>query len=877
MTDQQRLLNHISTFLLIGGCVGTIAKFLDSLNTREQQRIEAINRELEQERQAVSTVFTSNPHINVLFDDQFGVIDCNDAAIEFMGFDSRATFFEGFLERLVGAIPEVMPDGSKPMTLRGRLTDAVTQGQTVFETTLVLEDCAHTMQFTLKRIPFRGSFVIIVYGVELTEAYRMRNDLLQRDKLLAVINGAAEQLLTSDSSRLQEVLDASMGTLAQTLDIDRMYIWKNEPDETGLRYVPEYGWISSTTKKTTTVHENSGFSYIDSLPHWEDIFSRNEVINGPLKTLGGLEQQTLAPFGIQSILVIPVIMQEQFWGFVSFDDLHKDYTFSDEEVHILRSWSLMIASTVERKNADELLNRALDDALQASQAKGNFLSNMSHEMRTPMNAIIGMTSIGKQARDLQRKDDAFQKIEDASSHLLGVINDVLDISKIEANKLELNTISFNFEKMLQKVVNVVNFRVEENGQRFFVAIDHLIPPYLIGDDQRLEQVITNLLSNAVKFTPEGGTIRLDTKLLEQQDDICTISIEVTDTGIGISAEQKERLFRSFEQADSGTSRKFGGTGLGLAISKRIVDLMGGEVWIESELGEGSTFGFYVRLECDEEAPRQPDLHIDWSTVRILAVDDQSETRLFFRQFAEHSGLNCDTAASGQSALDAIEQNGQYDIYFIDWNMPDINGIELARRIRAGGGTRSIITIISGTDWTDIEEEASEVGVDRYLAKPLFPSDISDLINTCIGGDRNFVRATSPTHDLASNDFSGHRILIAEDIKVNQEIILALLEPTRLEIDIAENGVEVLEKLREDPQRYEMIFMDVQMPEMDGLEATRQIRSLNDRQAQNIPIVAMTANVFREDVEKCLAAGMNDHVGKPINLDEVLEKLRTYLS
>jgi CheY-like chemotaxis protein len=305
--------------------------------------------------------------------------------------------------------------------------------------------------------------------------------------------------------------------------------------------------------------------------------------------------------------------------------------------------------------------------------------------------------------------------------------------------------------------------------------------------------------------------------------------------------------------------------------------MEGEVWIESELGKGSTFAFYVKLRRDEKTPRQPDFRIDWGTVRILAVDDQAETRLFFRQFAEHSGLNCDTAASGQDALDTIERNGQYDMYFIDWKMPDFSGVELARRIRESGGAHAIITIISGADWTEIEAEAASVGVDRYLAKPLFPSDISDLINTCIGGSCGFAQAITPTHDDISNDFSGHRILIAEDIKVNQEIILALLEPTQLEIDVAENGVEVLEKLHEDPQRYEMIFMDVQMPEMDGLETTRKIRSLHNHQAQNIPIVAMTANVFREDVEKCLASGMNDHVGKPINLDEVLEKLHAYLS
>jgi CheY-like chemotaxis protein len=391
------------------------------------------------------------------------------------------------------------------------------------------------------------------------------------------------------------------------------------------------------------------------------------------------------------------------------------------------------------------LSKALKQAEKASAAKSDFLSNMSHEMRTPMNAIIGMTAIAKSASEPAKKDYCLDRIEGASKHLLGVINDILDMSKIEANKLELSVTAFDFGRMLENVVNVINYRADEKHQDLSVHIGKDIPRFLMGDDQRIAQVLANLLSNAVKFTPENGAIRLNT--LKERDDggAVIIRIEVSDTGIGISPEQKSRLFRSFEQADSGTSRKFGGTGLGLAISKRIVGMMGGDIWVESEIGKGSTFIFTFR------------------------------------------------------AAHASEEN-----------YPD-----LQRNARNSPG---------------IEAETYE----------------------------------------------GRRVLLVDDVDVNREIVIELLTPTRLSIDCAENGAEALAMFAAEPEKYDMIFMDGHMPEMDGYEATRRIRALGAPKAETVPIIAMTANVFREDIEKCLESGMNDHIGKPFEIEEVLEKLRKYL-
>ena len=524
---------------------------------------------------------------------------------------------------------------------------------------------------------------------------------------------------------------------------------------------------------------------------------------------------------------------------------------------------------------------AREKAEQASLAKGNFLSNMSHEMRTPMNAIIGMTAIGRSAEDVERKDYAFGKIEDASTHLLGVINDILDMSKIEANKFGLSPVQFNFEHMIQRVTNVMGFRIDEKKQNFVVNIDRQIPHNLIGDDQRLAQVVTNLLSNAVKFTPERGGIRLDARFLGEENGLCRLQIEVSDTGIGINEEQQARLFTSFEQAESSTSRKFGGTGLGLVISKRIVEMMGGKIWIESTLGKGSRFLFTINAARgdDEALGHKLNEGVNKANMRMLAVDDAPEIREFFLDVADLLGIACDVAESGVDAVELIREKGAYDIYFVDWKMPGMNGIELAQHVadgkKSGEGGKSVVIMMSATEWSAIETDARGAGVSTYLAKPLFVSDIIDCINGCLGieatGDAALqIEAEEPV-------FEGRRLLLAEDVEINREIVIALLEPTLLTIDCAVNGAEALRMFREAPDRYDMIFMDMQMPEMDGLEATRRIRALDAPKAKRIPIVAMTANVFQEDVNKCLEAGMNGHVGKPLDLNEVLATLYRYLN
>ncbi|QQO09329.1 response regulator [Breznakiella homolactica] len=570
---------------------------------------------------------------------------------------------------------------------------------------------------------------------------------------------------------------------------------------------------------------------------------------------------------------IPIIRKDGLPRLLSFSTF-----LTGDGTHEFGIGAIAVDVTENRRIEKELVI-AKEQAEQSSLAKGRFLSRMSHEMRTPMNAIIGMTSIAKSSEDPDRMAYCLGRIDEASNHLLGVINDILDMSKIEAGKFELNYSRFNFEKMLVRVTNVMNFRIDEKEQNFIVKVNPEVPEYIVSDEQRLAQVLTNLISNAVKFTPEGGTITLSVGKTAEADGMCTLQIEVSDTGIGISPDQQERLFQSFEQADGSIARKYGGTGLGLAISKSIVEMMDGSIGVESEPGKGSRFIFSVQAErgypdSDEAKPPAP----DWSSLRVLAVDDAPEVREYFLDIADSIGFSCAVAAGGAEACRLLDESPEppFNIIFVDWRMPGMNGIELTRRIKEQYGSNTVVIMISATEWTTIEHEAQNAGVDAFLPKPLFPSLIVDCITQCLGGKRarRDDRGAAPDR---RGIFRGKRILLAEDVEINREIVVSLLEDTEITVEFAENGAQAVSVFSGRPGDFDLILMDIHMPEMDGYEATRRIRGLDLPESGTIPIIAMTANVFREDIEACLAAGMNGHVGKPVDLEELLSILKKHLN
>jgi len=537
-------------------------------------------------------------------------------------------------------------------------------------------------------------------------------------------------------------------------------------------------------------------------------------------------------------------------------------------------------------NEKKKLKQLVGNAEAALAVKTEFLSNMSHEIRTPMNAIIGMTSLGLSAVSAERKNHNFRKIKEASRHLLGIVNDILDISSIKDGALALSPAEFSFEKMLRGVVNINKFRIDEKRQKMTVYADHLIPGRLLGDEQRLAQLVTNLLSNAIKFTPENGSIRIETKFIGEEREIVIIQVSVIDTGIGISDEQQKLIFRSFHQAESNTSRKYGGMGLGLAIAKNIVEIMDGKIWVESEPGRGARFIFTVRLK---KIPDTKTINPGYGKIRILAADEDMVSLEDIREIMAGFNVSCDTASDGQEALRLLENACPYDICFVDRNMRDATGLQLTEALKEKMTVtgRCFMVIVSSSALSVIEDEVNNPEAGALLSKPLFPSDVADVLSEFFASasleapsiEAPSLEAPQPNTDIRqinSDTFEGRHILLVEDIEINCEIMLALLEPVLLEVDRAKNGRDAFDMFAAASDKYDLIFMDMQMPEMDGIEATRRIRALNIPKAKTIPIVALTANVSKQDMENCIKAGMNAHIGKPLDFSEVMEVLRLYL-
>lgn len=522
------------------------------------------------------------------------------------------------------------------------------------------------------------------------------------------------------------------------------------------------------------------------------------------------------------------------------------------------------------------LEIARQEAMAATKAKSAFLSNMSHDIRTPMNAIVGMTAIATtHIDDKEYVRNCLKKITLSGKHLLGLINDVLDMSKIESGKLTLTEDRISLREIIEGIVGIVQTQIKAKSQNFNVHIDNISAEEVYCDSVRLNQVLLNLLSNAVKYTQEGGTIQLklfqETAPEEKGDDFIRTHIIVSDNGIGMTPEFLKQIFDSYSRADSKRVHKTEGAGLGMAITKYIVDAMKGNVTVDSEPNKGTTFHVILDLE---KAPEQ-EINMILPAWKMLVVDDDEILCRTAVDALQDIGIQADWTLSGEKALEMVKKHhmtrDDYQIILLDWKLPGMDGLYVAKQIRQIIGLDMPIILISAYDWSEFEDEARAAGINGFISKPLFKSTLFHGLKKYMGVEDN--------HDeiMTDIDLSGHHVLVAEDNDLNWEILDELLSDMGMKLERAENGQMCVEKFKEsDRGFYDVILMDVRMPIMNGYEATTAIRALERPDAQEIPIIAMTADAFSEDIKHCLECGMNAHTAKPINLDELVSLLKKYI-
>jgi PAS domain S-box-containing protein len=726
-----------------------------------------------------------------------------------------------------------------------------------------------------------GNFSELILSIfrDVSERKKSELELKKKDKILEGIAEASKILISEDD--FDVAAEKVLKILGESTEVDRVYIYENIPFKGNDCLIERYEWANEGTILQLDVWQGEVIPYsrFEAVAMYEKL-SKGEMLHLNIEDMSEEQIKSFIDSDIKSILLAPIIFSGQFWGFLGFDACKKPRNWTSNDKQVLETIASSIGGAVNRKAAQSKLiekNSELDIALkqahQAAKAKSEFLALMSHEIRTPMNAVIGMTGLllDSQLSEIQR--EFVETIRLSGEQLLVIINDILDFSKIESEKLDLESQPFEIRECIEDALDLLASKAAEKGIDLLYLLRENTPGTIKGDVTRLRQILTNLVNNAIKFT-ETGEVFIEVKSTPVENNFNKITFSVKDTGIGIPEDKLNRLFQPFSQVDSSTTRIYGGTGLGLVISKRLTELMGGNMWVESVPGKGSTFHFTIVAETVPALPRifVKGVISQLEGKKVLVVDDNSTNRRILEIQTKNWGMVPILFEKPLEALKTVSDGTKYDLAILDYQMPDLSGIDLTTEIRKlPVGENLPIIILTSMGRKEDDSVIEKLKISKYIFKPVKQSQLLDAISVVLGGHVQYKprHERSLTIDKNLAEKYPLRILLAEDNVINQKVASRILEKLGFRSDIASNGLEAVEAVK--TINYDIVFMDVHMPELDGLEASRII-------VEEIPegrrpiIIAMTANAMQGDRELCLAAGMNDYLGKPVRIEELQEML-----